>query len=330
MALGRRERGWFDRRVTPPLCTSGRVLIAGLPRSGTTWTGRVLGATGAAYVHEPDNHLVLPDAWAAKLGLGSFPALAPRDTAPGFERLFHSAFGGGSRPSLRYGSARLVHRAMPRSGRGALLGGGPSGGTLRLAGTLAEGRPERRGTPAGVVVKSVFCARSLEWLAERFSPAVVVVTRHPFSVIGSWATLGWDDFLDLEPPARQDSLARFGVPAPEAGAAWIDRAAWHYGYLDAILSEAVARHPEWLVIGHEALCAEPHGTFRALAGRLGLGWNEAADGFLAASNRRGRGYSTNRLWAEEVDGWHTRLDPDDQERVVAGLAGFRRTPVPAT
>src|SRR5687767_14691151 len=135
------------------------VLIAGLPRSGTTWTGRVLGATGATYVHEPDNHLVLPEAWAAKDGLGPFPAILPGAHAPAYEQLFECAFAGGGRPSLRYSSARLVHRAAPRAGRGALLW---------LTGTLAGARAELRDAPGQVVVKSVFCARSLEWLAQRF------------------------------------------------------------------------------------------------------------------------------------------------------------------
>ena len=288
------------------------VLIAGLPRSGTTWTGRVLGATGATYVHEPDNHLVLPEAWAAKASLGHFPALAPGTDAPAYERLFESAFAGGNRPSLRYSSARLVHRAAPRAGRGALL---------RLTGPLAGTRSERRDPPERVVVKSVFCARSLEWLAHRFDPTVVVVSRHPFSVISSWACLGWADFLDRDPAAVADSVARFGVrPPPEAE--WIDRAAWHYGYLDATLAEAVTRHPEWVAVRHHVLCGDPPGRFRALAAQVGLDWSDAATEFLLASNRRGRGYSTNRVWSEEVDGWHTRLDPDEQDRVMAVIERF--------
>jgi hypothetical protein len=288
------------------------VLIAGLPRSGTTWTGRVLGATGATYVHEPDNHLVLPEAWVAKEGFGPFPDLRPGEDAPNYEQLFGAAFAGGNRPSLRYSSARLVHRATPRAGRGALLW---------LTGPLAAARHERPDPPERVVVKSVFCARSLEWLADRFAPTVVVVTRHPFSVISSWAALGWDDFLDDDPRAVDDSAIRFGVvPPPEAG--WIDRAAWHYGYLDAVLREALERHPEWMVVRHDVLCSDPPAQFAKLAEALGLGWNEAATEFLLASNRRGRGYSTNRVWSEEVDGWQTRLDPDDQDRVMGVLARF--------
>ena len=56
------------------MSTAARVLIAGLPRSGTTWVGEVLGRTaGAHYLHEPDNHLVRPDAWWAKRRLGPSP-----------------------------------------------------------------------------------------------------------------------------------------------------------------------------------------------------------------------------------------------------------------
>ena len=119
-----------------------------------------------------------------------------------------------------------------------------------------------------------------------------------------------------------DSADRFGVTPPPS-AEWIDRAAWHYGYLDATLGEA-SRPPS----PNGGSCAmspsaptRPAG-FRDLAEQLGLVWGDAADDFLLASNRRGRGYSTNRVWSEEVDGWHTRLDPDDQDRVMAVLDRF--------
>ena len=55
-----------------------RVLVAGLPRSGTTWVGEVLGRTaGARYLHEPDNHLLRPEAWWAKRRLGPYPEVRP-------------------------------------------------------------------------------------------------------------------------------------------------------------------------------------------------------------------------------------------------------------
>ena len=314
--------------------TAGRVpaesvLVAGLPRSGTTWIGRVLGLTeGAVYIHEPDNHLVRPDAWWAKRELGAYPALVPGDEAPEYERLWQGAFAGGPPPPLLEAGARLLHRCVPRARRRRpqddrdRAGHPAATGTFRLAGALAARRepPEAR---RHTVVKSVFCARSLEWLAERFGPRVVVVTRHPFAVIGSWYELGWNTFLDGEPRAVAECRAVHGVEPPARDGPWIDRAAWHYAFLAAALERAVAHHPEWWVIPHEDLCADPVTGFGELCGALGLAWTDEAERFLTASNRPGRGYSTNRLWAEQLGTARRRLSPPDEERVAEALVRFR-------
>lgn len=301
------------------------ILVAGLPRSGTTWIGRVLGRTeGTAYVHEPDNHVVRPEAWLAKRGHGPYPALEPGDGADEYERLWARAFAGGPVAPLLDAAARLVHRGVARGGR-EWPGRDPGApGRVRLAGALAEratGRPGARRT----VVKSVFCARSVEWLDDRFHPQVVVVIRHPFGIIGSWHDLGWRTFLDEDPAAVGECAAAYGVGPPGPDARWIDRAAWHYGFLAAGLDRAVSRRPDWRVVRHEELCADPAGGFRRLCGDLGLTWTEDAERFLAASNRPGRRYSTNRLWAEQV-ARPSRLDPAERERVLEVLAGFRPAP----
>jgi hypothetical protein len=312
-----------------------RVLVAGIPRSGTTWAGRVLGqADGACYVHEPDNHLVRPEAWWAKRELGAYPRLVPGQEAPDYERLFRVAFAGGARPSLVYTWARALHRCVPRRDlRANREGESPEAGTRRLArGLAAPG--SRAGRSDHVVVKSIFCARSLEWLAERFEPAVVVVERHPFAVIGSWAELGWSGFLDADPSAVAECRAAFGVEPPRTGS-WVDRAAWHFGFLSALLGRARDRHPDWQVLRHETLCAGPEAGFEDLCDRLGLRFGAAARRFLLASNRPGKGYSTNRVWAEQL-GARRRLTPYEQERVTEILSRFtaapaapRRVPAPA-
>jgi hypothetical protein len=285
-----------------------RILVAGLPRSGTTWVGEVLGRTaGARYLHEPDNHLVRPDAWWAKRRLGPYPELAPGDDGGDYERLWALAFAGGRRPSLFYAGARILQRA----------------GAPRLSGRLAGGRRRPgRTAPGPLVVKSVHCARSLEWTVERFRPAVVVVERHPFGVISSWRKLGWDDFLDTDRGALRYSAAVLGVAPPPPGAPWLERAAWHYGVLSSYLARARRRHPEWLVVRHEVLCSGPEPAFRRLAARLGLRFTAEAARFLAASNRPGDGYSTHRLWHEQVDGGRSRLTPAERALVLATLERF--------
>ena len=59
--------------------TAGRpIVIAGLPRSGTTWTQRVLGTCpGTIRVPEPDNEDKYPAAIHAKRALGRYPCLTP-------------------------------------------------------------------------------------------------------------------------------------------------------------------------------------------------------------------------------------------------------------
>jgi hypothetical protein len=287
--------------------TGPRVLVAGLPRSGTTWVGEVLGRTaGARYLHEPDNHLVRPEAWWAKQGLGPYPELRPGTSAADYERLWERAFAGGpAGPSPVYAGLRILQRA----------------GAPRVSGLLAS-RQRPRPAPGPLVVKSVHCARSLEWTADRFGPAVVVVERHPFGVIASWRKLGWADFLDTDRAALRHSAAVLGVDPPPPGAPWLERAAWHYGLLSSYLDAARRRHPHWLVVRHEVLCGGPEPAFRRLAGRLGLTFTEETARFLAASNRPGDGYSTHRLWHEQVDGGRSRLTPAERALVEATLARF--------
>jgi hypothetical protein len=42
-----------------------------------------------------------------------------------------------------------------------------------------------------MVVKSVHGTLALPWLAEKFSPQIVIVLRHPFNVAASYVELGW-------------------------------------------------------------------------------------------------------------------------------------------
>jgi len=64
----------------------------------------------------------------------------------------------------------------------------------------------------------------------------------------------------------------------------VTKAAWNVGLLTLALKSAADRHPEWLVVSHDRLCADPVTGYRTLFAQLGLGWSPAVDDYLTRSD----------------------------------------------
>jgi hypothetical protein len=288
------------------------VLVAGIPRSGTTWAAQVLAcARGWPLRHEPDNEKQHLAAFRAKRELGRFPVLRPGESAPAYEDLWRRALSGvpedGSR---RTRVATRLWCEVSQEQREAALHGRPTPG-LRLALTLTGGGtpPGRDGDRADVVVKTVHAPLSLEWLTQRF-PTVrtVVVLRHPANVLSSWRELGLPDQdrqLDRHPRVRNGLVAAWGVPPPGEDA--LSRAAWHVCLLTAALLDAAGRQPQWLLVEHEDFCRGPVERFAALAGELGMAWNDRAEQYVRASDTIGTGFAVQRKAGEQPGRWRSRL-----------------------
>lgn len=304
------------------------LLIVGVPRSGTTWTGRVLGHTdGVTYVNEPDGFRD-PFAFGVMVTRGENPILTPGDRAPDCERLWAGAFAGG-RPagSLRDRAAHLAYTRTPLDARRAARASGRPGWRARLAAGLSRPRVAQPGG-ARVVVKSVQSILSLEWIVDRFDPRVLVVERNPLNVLASWVELGY-----VRNPREQAALeryaeARWGIAAPAHDAAHLVHQTFTYAVLAAALDAARAAHPEWLTTTHEWLCVDPLDRFRELAVRAELVWGPDAEAFLSDSDRQGTPYRTQRVAAHQPDRWRDRLDGEQLETIRATLARFPPTTPP--
>lgn len=304
------------------------VLIAGVPRSGTTWTGRALGATvGATYLNEPDGFRD-PYAFRAMLRHGETPILAPGDAAPDLERLWAGALGGGRRsrtPRARF-AWRLYERTPVERRRAARAGEGTDL-RLRVAAALAV-PPQPDLAPRHVVVKSVQCALSLEWIVDRFHPRVLVVERHPFNVLASWIDLGFLRNPREVARVAQEGERRWGVTPPKPVAPHLEHQAFHLGVLASSLRESIAAHPEWVRTTHEHLCLDPAARLRAVATALGLEWGDAAERFVAESDAEEPGagestpYRTRRRAADQPDRWRSRLDAAQVDTIRAVLDRF--------
>src|SRR5919106_1377375 len=173
-----------------------RVLVVGIPRSGTTWVGHVLGATqGATYVGEPDNHLKSPFALRTKrlLGMRDFPALSAGSPSSAFQSLWDNAFAIESvaihrqrREPLRcirwWASTAVLDRVPRRALLAAVREG--SGGGIRVAVAERLAVPDRPpDATTTLVVKSVYAPLAVEWIADRLPVRVAVVLREPLNVL---------------------------------------------------------------------------------------------------------------------------------------------------
>ncbi len=318
-----------------------RVLVVGVPRSGTSWVGRVLGSTrGATYLGEPDNHEHNSFGFRAKLGAPGWFYPAPVGEAPEYERLWRTAFGLEPSPGSLQGvvdrvrdavSLRLLHsvsgaqllRVMqrPEAGRGFARA------RLLAAATLAVPARPSRITPS-IVVKSVHAPLSVEWVVDRVSPVqVLVVLRHPLNVLSSWLELGWladdsDPLAELEPEVRDRLAARIDVAPIEDDVSPLARAAWLVGALTSALSAAAERHA-WQFVTHEWLSEEARARFPTVAERLGLTWADEVDGLVASLDRPGTGYEVMRESAGLADIWRSRLTDAQVAEAVPVLERFR-------
>ena len=303
-----------------------RILLAGVPRSGTSWTGQALGLTpGVRYVDEPDG---FRDAFAFKvmMAFGENAHLEPGAVAPDYRRLWAGAFAGGrpaSGPRERF-AAWTYHRAGTPARRRARAGDGMSPWLWAAVATAAP--PVADPDARHVLVKSVQCTLATEWIAREFSPRVVVLFRHPLNTIASWRDMGFVASGARNP--REHAVlsayaaARWDLAPPPVDAPELAHHAFEFGVLTNALVDAAARHPDWVVARHEELCVDSATRMRELAERLDLTWSDAADRFVRESDRDGTGFATTRVASALPDRWRERLTPDDVDVIRAVLRTF--------
>lgn len=309
-----------------------RVLILGVPRSGTTWSGRALGATeGTAYVNEPDG-FVDPYALRIMLAHGEHPAIAAGDPAPDYERLWRGALDGG-RPAdtVRDRAARFLYARTPVEARRAARASHDLPPRLRAVRALAT---PLVADPAArhVVVKTVLACLSAEWLVRHCADArVLYVERHPYNVLSSWRDLGFVRNGREYQRVAAWAEARWGVTRPADDAPHLALQSFFFGVLTAALRETAAAHPEWVRTTHEHLCVDSATRFASLADSLGLEWGARAAAFVSesdltdtdeAATATDRPFRTRRSTADQPDRWRERLSEEERGVIDATLAAF--------
>ncbi len=297
-----------------------RVLLLGVPRSGTTWCGRVLGQTDQTiYVNEPDGDteaFALP----ARSGFNGPPSLSVGQSAEAYERLWRGAFDGAGRPhSVGARVARYLNSSASSAERFSAWFDSDFTPRMRAVKRLAK-PGELRSDFLNVVAKSVRAEFTAEWIADRFKPTVVLVERSPMNVLASWIDLSYAHSTREFRAYADQAKMRWGIRPPE-DPALLERQVFTYGVMALALRER-AETNNWIRVQHEYLCIDSSERFQSLASTLNLGWNESVERFIEDSNRSGEGYQTTRHTADQPESWRTRLDNNAVEQILLGLSRF--------
>lgn len=304
------------------------VLLFGMPRSGTTWLGKIFDShPRVLYRHEPDTWQRLKDVpmlvdrseagrYAARLQsfVASMPAMRA-DRVCGKRPLFPKAYA--SAWSVRsYAVRSVIHKALARAGLDSDPPAPPQPG---------EGESYR------VVWKSIESLGRLGLVLECLPDArAVQILRHPCgyvaSVVRGEAAARFDhnaaaaDFPVYEMLSRTPQAARRGLSLDafrSMGA--VERLAWRWVLFNEFAAEQTAGDPRCRVLIYEELCAAPQVVARQLFDFTALDWNAQTDAFLQASTRRARDdyYSVFKDPLASAWRWQGELLAADVAKVAA-------------
>ncbi len=297
-----------------PDVNSRPILVTGSHRSGTTWTGALLGLSGEALpIHEPFNP-TYPRSWLRQPPTRWFQYLEASENASWSRQIADIV---GLRPPV---ATMLRRSADPRH-------------LTRVLEEAAQARLARRRS-ARALLKDPIAFFSAPWIALHTDAHVVVLVRHPAAFASSLKRLGWTfDFSNLsdQPALAKGPLADFRTEIDEAAAHGldiIDTATLLWRMFNTIAIRYGQEHTDWQILKYEDLAADPISEFQSLYAKLGLTWSESVAQSVARYTRDGKGGavadgdkggivrdSNAAIWT-----WTDRLTSDEIGRVRSQTA----------
>lgn len=231
------------------------ILLTGIHRSGTTFTGRVLSIPrSVGYVDEPFNLQYGIE------GVREWFPYARSGASDDFPRLFDDVLSGRAkykRPSMMLNDASLAHRL----GR-ILLKSRPN-----IAYQYFRFNPFLR----QVIVKDPFFCFLSERLHRERSIPVVVLVRHPAAFVASVRRCGFHfdvhNFMQNQ-SLMEDFLGPVLDGVNPVSLSKIEHAAWTWQCIYSVLFQFLDRNPGMIPVRHEDLCANPVQEFASLYKKL--------------------------------------------------------------
>jgi hypothetical protein len=287
------------------------ILIAGAPRSGTTWLAKIFDShPDVLYRHEPDE--VAPRGASMRATMALW--IAQRDARTAGKRPFFPK-------SWQSAPARLLRT-------GIALGAAAAG----RAGLPVWPIPDLgRVGQARAVVKTVQPRHDPAAFAQACPDGrVILILRHPggqtaslirgtregrFGLAEAGTDMPFDEVSAIAFAARhgvtEDAFQRLPAAA---------RYAWSWRDLNETAAEGLAGLPNARLVIYEDLCHAPLEQARALLAFCGLSWDRATEAFVTASTSHDgpAGYfAVLRDAIAAAERWRTTMAAEDQAAVRA-------------
>ena len=238
------------------------ILVTGAHRSGTTWVGKMLTASGeAGYISEPLNILHRPGVF--RIPTHYWYTYICTENEDEYLAGLHETV------AYRYHLGAEI-RSL-RSRKDVLRMG--RDGSAFLSGRILRRRP---------LLKDPFAVFSARWFAQRLGCQVVILLRHPAAYVSSLKRLGWNfDFQDLleQPLLMRDWLNPFRAEIEDCQASagdLITQGSLLWKCVYSVVEAYQRENPGFILIRHEDLALDPATGFRILYNRLGLQYTNRA------------------------------------------------------
>ncbi|MGH3134044.1 MAG: sulfotransferase [Gaiellaceae bacterium] len=293
-----------------PHRSSAPILVTGIPRSGTTWVGRMLHASGeTAYVAEPLNIWRSPRPLRSQTrGWPGYPYVTAES-----EDMYLAVLA--DIVGLRMNVLRELRAARSRED----LSGVVSTWAAFLIGRARRRRP---------LVKEPHALFLAPWLVERLGGHAVITVRHPAAVVSSWKRIGWPvDFGQLlnQPLLVRDWLGSYktDMTALQSSDDLIAQVSLLWTMMYDYVARARGASDALHVVRHEDLSLSPVATFRELYAALGLGFTSRVEKVVrrTSSPRNPKELAIDEPYAVRLDSranlenWKQRLTPDEVRRI---------------
>lgn len=281
------------------------ILITGLPRSGTSWVGKMLQASGeVVYVNEPMNPHRPPGRSPGVLNASvehAFQYICEDNETPWLQAFQDTA-------TLRY------HVAAELRTNRSITDLARMGKNLR-AFTVGRVRHAR------ALLDDPYAILSAAWFAERLGAITVVLVRDPVTWAGSWRKLGWTTYFHelLEQPLlmrdllgpNTEELRRLVGSQDELEK---NAALWRITY-DAI--DGIRNRADIHIVRYEDLASEPKRGFGELYRTCELDWDSEAQQAIRAATQADGAPTKAMSWSLKGGLSKTAYQPMDSKSALS-------------